>query len=404
MWNLDNMRHLMAELGQVQDKLKVIHVAGTNGKGSVCTILSAILTKEGYKTGCYRSPWVFQREEMFQINGKNISVGSYQTLLLQVENACERLLAKGFPQASEFEMDTALAFLWFFQEQCDIVILETGLGGTDDATNVVTAPLCSVITSISRDHIDFLGEDLVGIARAKAGIIKEGRSVVLAKPSAELLQVIESICEEKHANLFLADPKEASKIRYEDGCLVFEHKRFGEIRTSLLGLYQVENITCALWVLECLAGEGIKVNQENIGTILMDLQWQGRFELMQKNPLVIRDGAHNEAAAIKLKETLELGFQNRKIILIIGGLADKEYEKIVKILAPLAWKIITITPNNPRALHGEALALAAKEFHEHVRFLENKKEALQLAVSEAKGEKNGMVLVCGSLSYLKDMA
>lgn len=402
---LASIRDLMAELGNVQNKLKFVHVAGTNGKGSVCAFLSSILTEAGVCVGTYTSPAVFGRAEQYRVNGEDITEEAFDETVAKVRRACERLREKGKNHPTVFEVETAAAFLYFYQRGCEVVILETGMGGETDATNIIETPLVCVLTSISMDHMKFLGDSLDKIARAKAGIIKENSQVVAVKPlQPEVRQVLEDRCAKKHASLTYSDETQAKEPRYgtkEQG-LRFTYPGLGEVELSMAGAYQVQNAVCAIETIKVLRNAGFAVSGGQIRTGLRKARWEGRFSVLCRHPLLITDGAHNRDAAKKLRETLKRGFTNYKIIYIIGVLADKEHEEMLKIMLPLAWKVYTVTPFGPRAMDGEALAKEAAKYHAQVRFCPDLKEAAAFAFDSARGE-NAMILAFGSLSYLKEL-
>lgn len=406
---LTNMRNLMEELGNIQEKLAVIHVAGTNGKGSVCAMLGQILRMSGCRVGRYSSPAVFCEEERYQINGVYINKEAYRALLSEIAEACGRLTGRGLPHPTLFEIETALAFLWFYREDCQVVILETGMGGALDATNIIKKPLLSVITSISMDHMAFLGSTLSEIAAQKAGIIKEGCPVVTARQEPEVYEVLRAVCREKHADLVLAETGAVQNLRYEDGYLVFDWEEFPNLKLSLLGAYQPENAVCAIQAIHRLNGSGFAIGDDTIRAALRNTVWPGRFEVIGRSPLVVIDGAHNEDAAKKLLETLKLGFTNRKIIYIIGVFKDKEHEKMLSVMLPLAEKVYTVTPPGPRGLPGEILCAEAGKYHGNVQCAASVRAALEAAVQDAgqmteEGQLHKpMILAFGSLSYLGEL-
>ena len=315
---LESIINLMHELGDVQEALQVIHIGGTNGKGSTGAFLEAILMEAGYKVGRYTSPAVFEPFEVWRINHQNIAMEEYLECLSLVKEACERMLAKGMAQPTVFEVETALAFIYFAKNNCDYVLLEVGMGGETDATNLITKPVCSVLTSISMDHMQFLGNTLKEIAAVKAGIIKKGCPVVTSDAAkAEVLEIITQVAEEKEAPVVWAKAewlqivdrikksKEADVLNF----LCYQHSLLGEVCLSLTGAYQIENSNLAITV----AMEVLKLPKEVILQGLKKANWPGRFEVIRTNPCVMIDGAHNEDAAKKLKQTLENHFTNRKI-------------------------------------------------------------------------------------------
>lgn len=400
---LDSMRELMRTLGDVQDQLKVIHVAGTNGKGSVCAMLSSVLQEAGCRVGTYTSPAVFDRMEQYQVNGRPISSQRFAEVMLEVRKGCLSMEEQGKDMPTLFEVETAAAFLYFYQESCQVVVLETGMGGETDATNIIRKPLVSVLTSISIDHRNFLGDTLEEIARVKAGIIKESGQVVAAKPEQRQIQeILEQVCKKQKAELTYGEKDRAEHLRREGEYLCFSYEGFGEIRLSMTGAYQVENSICVLETLKILKAMGWEISSQAVREGLRGACWEGRFSLVCRDPLFWIDGAHNEDGAKKLLETLEMGFTNEKIIYIIGVLADKEYEKILKLLLPKAQKVFTVTPDHPRGLEGRLLAKEAEKYHQNVTYCETVEEAVSLAVADGK-EEGAVILAFGSLSYLGEV-
>lgn len=411
---LESMRELMAELGDIQDALKIVHVAGTNGKGSVCTLVSSILGRAGIRVGKYTSPAVFDRKEQYQVNGQNIAAHELVEVFSEVRRACANLIAKGRRQPTVFEVETAAAFLWFYRQRCQVVVLETGMGGETDATNIIEHPLVSVLTSISMDHVKFLGNDLVQIAQIKAGIIKEGCRVVAVKPGQEeIRKVIEAACRKKQAVLSYSDAGKACHIRqciqggemrqyFSYPLCGTEKKEYSEVELFMMGCYQIENAVCAIETVKALRDCGLSIRDEEILAGISKARWEGRFSVLCRQPMVVIDGAHNADAAKKLAETLKRGFTNRKIIYIIGVLADKAHEEMMEIMLPLAQKVYTVTPDHPRAMGGQALAAEAAKYHACVSYCLTVEEAVDKAVSDA-GQENSLILAFGSLSYLADL-
>lgn len=399
---LDSITALMHELSDIQDQLSIIHVAGTNGKGSVCAMLESVLLNAGYRVGKYTSPAVFEEAERYRVNGKNISEKDYAEVFSLVKEACDRMVAKGMSQPTLFEVETAAAFLYFYQQKCELVILETGMGGATDATNVIKKPVVSVLASISRDHMGFLGDTLEEIAAVKAGIIKEGAPVAAIAPTEEVREVIDGVCREKNVPVFYTREEQVKNLRMEHTRLCFSHEKLGEIRLKMLGKYQLQNALGAIETIRILNQRGFSITPEQLKDGLEQAEWEGRFSILSEQPLFVMDGAHNEDAAKKLRETLEMGFTNHQIIYIIGVLADKEHEKMLKLMLPLAAKVFTVTPDNARAMDGAELAKEAAKYHQDVIYVPEIGEAVRLARKAAE-EKQGMVLSFGSLSYLGEV-
>lgn len=397
---LESIRNLMQELGNVQEQLHIIHVAGTNGKGSVCAFLSAALTEAGYRVGRYNSPAVFERREVFRIGETMISKEEYAAVFERVQTACEALKKRGCPHPTVFEIETAAAFLWFYEKKCDLVLLETGMGGETDATNLITHPVCSVLTSIGMDHMQYLGNTIEEIAKVKAGIIKKGCPVVALKQGDSVCEVIKNKAEECGSRCVLVEvPQYMQEAPIWGTTLQDVH--YGSVHTALGGIWQRENLSLALAVLKLLEESGYPITKEAVQSGIAKTIWHGRYEVLQTEPLFIIDGAHNPIAAKRLKETIEKDFTNREIIYIIGVLADKEHEKMLRLLLPGAKAVFTVTPDSPRALDGEILAKEARKYADNIWHVPDIGKAVKMAKETAK--ESDVILAVGSLSYLKEV-
>ena len=382
---LENIQNLMQELSDVQEKLNIIHIGGTNGKGSTGAFIESVLIEAGYRVGRYTSPAVFDPFEVWRINRENIALEAYLECLSQVKDACERLVAKGLPQPTVFEVETALAFVYFYQEKCDYVLIEVGMGGETDATNLITKPVCSVLTSISMDHMQFLGNSISEIARVKAGIMKAGCPVVTPEgQKPEVLQVIRDVAKQKGAELFVAET------------MSYSHKMLEHVKLKMKGTYQIENSILAATVCKKV----VHLADEVIVRGLEQATWPGRFEVVSEEPLIILDGAHNEDAAEKLAHTLQKHFTNRRITYIIGVLADKEHAKMLALMLPLVQRAYTVTPPNKRALDGAVLAEEVRSFGKEAVYCEKMEDAVSFAVQEARAGETDVIVAFGSLSYL----
>ena len=424
---LESICNLMSELGNIQDRLPVIHIAGTNGKGSTGAYLQAIFEQAGFTTARYCSPAVFDPLEVFQYCGTTISESEYAHVMSQVKTACDILVSKGKAMPTVFEIETAAAFVWFYQKKPDIVLLEVGMGGETDATNIVKNPLASVITTISRDHMGFLGESVEEIAAVKAGIIKEKCPVFSDAQQSGVEQVLFEHANRKQAELRMVEEGDCQLLEEALGRLSFSYKGKNYV-TGMAGLYQMKNAALAIEVAEYLlpkllgkkesqaAVEGSieeriskeEIHKEEIGREeiikkgIEAARWAGRFEVVHTEPLVIMDGAHNEDAAIQLAKTVHNCFLEQKLTYIIGVLADKEHEKMLELMLPYADQVYTVTPNNPRALDGKQLAEEVRNLHQEVEACDSVTEALKKALQQAK-EKKEPVLAFGSLSYLGEL-
>lgn len=393
---LDAILELLKRLHNPQNQLRVIHVAGTNGKGSICTFLEQLYKSEGKCVGRYISPTIHCYLERFQIDGRYMKESEFVTIFEMVYPVLEQMQAEGCLLPTAFEIETVIAFLFFLKKNVDIVILETGMGGREDATNVVCHPLCTVFASIGMDHMQFLGNTLEEIAYAKAGIIKKDTPVV-TYPNAECVQQVlwdefEKVngVDIKNLHKMFCAVKE-EEIAIEEEMLTGSRFRYlGQTyEISLGGRYQIYNAVTAIQTKLLLDGH---VNKE----ALKDVKWEGRFEIIGTNPLFIRDGAHNIDGVRALKESLEKHFTNRDLIFIIGVLRDKEYEKMMKELCPLASRVFTITPPVERGLQADILADAVRPYCKEVQAM----PSLSMAMEQALEYKQSVVVAWGSLSYL----
>jgi dihydrofolate synthase/folylpolyglutamate synthase len=423
---LTNMRALMNELGNPQNTIPTVHIAGTNGKGSVGAYLASICKEAQFKVGRYCSPAVFDPLECWQYDGRHITEDEYADCMSQVKNACDIVVSKGiYPTA--FEIETALAFVYFAKMKPDVFLLETGMGGETDATNVVDNPLACVFTKISFDHMQFLGNSLEEIASVKAGIMKPGATIFWGEQEPEVEKVLErkfaEVCEkgeEMGLETVMGDffPTRVKLTSIQPGELRFTYLGVNYM-TRMAGMYQMQNAVLALAVFDViwhrlLFGQqddmqmwedddiplACWLDMEYAGRVgILNAVWKGRFEVISQDPLFIMDGAHNEDAVKQLAITIENSFTNQPVNFIIGILADKEHEKMLELIMPFANKIYTVTPPNPRGLDGKILAEEVKQWHEDVIYCETIEEAVQTA--KVQSRQDGCSIVAfGSLSYL----
>lgn len=401
---LDTMRQLCGRLGNPQDSLKFVHIAGTNGKGSVLAYVSTVLQTAGYKVGRFLSPTILDYRERFQINGKPVTKQGFCKYLGQVKETAERMAEDGMPHPTPFEIDTAVAFLYFLNQKCDIVVLEAGLGGREDATNVVRTTVCAVLTSISRDHMALLGDSLEKIAFHKAGIIKDGCLVVSAKQQEEVFQVIESEARKRQCTLTAVDSSAIRQVKYGLKKQRFSYRKDRNIEITLAGQYQIDNAVLALEAVHALQSCGFTISEEQLRKGFAETKWIGRFSLIGKSPLFLVDGAHNEDAARRLAESIQFYFTNKRIIYIIGVLRDKEYEQVIRQTLFLAEHIITVTPpHNTRALGAYELAQTAREYHPCVTVADSLQEAVELSYLLAGKDKDTVVIAFGTLTILGEL-
>ena len=400
---LESMKELLHRLGDPQNELKFIHISGTNGKGSVLAYLSTILSGAGYRTGRYISPTLFSYRERIQVDGEYIEKESLACHVTAIAAAAEDMQKAGLPSPTVFEIETALAFLYFKEKRCDIVTLEVGCGGLLDATNVITTTLMEVIASISMDHTDLLGDTLAKIAAQKAGIIKPDTMVVSAQQKSEAAQVIEDTCKEQHCTLQMVDESKISNVHYGAEGQTFSYKEWENVAISLAGSYQIKNAALALEGVEALRKLGYALSDQQVREGLLHTAWRGRFTTLRRDPTVIIDGAHNPAAALELKESLERYFPGKTLYFVMGMFKDKDYAQVIDLTAPLARHIITVeTPGNPRAMPARELAEAVGKVNPSVEWADSVAHGVEKALAMAG--KEDAVIVFGSLSFLGEAA
>ena len=412
---LDAIEGLLEELGHPEDNLKVVHIAGTNGKGSIFAYLSSILIAAGFKVGRYISPTISCYEERFQINGEYITKDELARLYNIVEEAMKREEEKTGLKPTLFEVETAISFLYFKEEKVDYALIEVGMGGRMDATNVIRHPELTVISSISYDHQAFLGDTLEEIAWQKAGIIKESCPVVLSENSDEVCKVIEQEATKKKVKCIEIKPTDyevLSETPY-GSTFLWKEQRY---ETKLPGRHQVSNAVTALAASEYLFRKDYEKNnaRKAIAEELDEMNvksaqqggiirtcWPGRLEVLKK-PLFYRDGAHNPDGAKKLAAFLQKYFTNKKIIYIMGVLKDKEYKKMLRYLMPMAKEVYVFKPKNERGLSAQILADTIKEVADvSVTIESDVNAAVFRALDTAKPDD--VLVACGSLSFMEEM-
>lgn len=371
-----------------------MHIAGTNGKGSTSTHIANILTAAGFKTGLYTSPFVLSFCERIQIDGESIPKEKLAKAVTKVQAEIIKLNEKGIV-ITEFEAITAAAFLYFCEEGCDFAVIEVGLGGRFDATNVLSSPKASVITSISLDHTKILGDTLTKIAFEKCGIIKEGVPVVTsANQNSEVLGVIEKTARDKNCKLTVANPKNASVVSDKLGETVFEYDK-ESYTLHLCGEHQIENAVNAIETARLLG-----ISEDFIKKGISKTQMLARMEIIGKEPLIIRDGGHNEGCAKALRSFI-LRYKIKNIKLLVGMMADKDTEKYLELVCPLCDSVTVCTPSNPRAESAENLLISAKKYCENSFAVSDPKTAFKMVIKSA--EKDDTVLVCGSFYLMSDI-
>lgn len=394
---LARMQNLCDHLGNPEKELQCIHIAGTNGKGSLAAMTSSILTAAGYKTGLTISPYVVDFRERFQIDGEMIPPRTLANLTEKVLGAIDAIEAEGGEKPVEFEAVTALAFLWFAREKCDLVVLETGLGGRCDATNVVPHKLVAAITKIGYDHMEVLGDTLDKIAAEKAGIIKEG-TVVVNYPDqpAEAMGPILTAAAEAHTSIITPDKDDLTLLR---GKRLENRIDYGGYRAALglPGTHQANHAAMAVEIALALWREfGYDISDDAILQGLADARMPARIEVLRRHPLLLLDGCHNPDGAKMLAATLTRADFEENLVGVLGVLADKDYKDMLSDLAPCFAKIYTVTPNCPRALSAEELQKEAR-FHTDAEAADSVADAIRKAVDYADENNLAGVVVCGSL-------
>ena len=406
---LERISALLSLLGHPEKDLRYVHVAGTNGKGSVCAFLSSILASSGLRCGVFSSPWIQRYTEQIRIccggKAEEISLEDLALVMEKVQAKASPMedTAEGLP--TEFELLTAAAILYFREKRCDIVVLETGMGGRLDATNVIPCPEAALLTPISMDHEAFLGSSLPAIAREKAGIIKEGGYVITSPQKEEVLSVIAGACRERGAALYAAPVPRVFSSGL-DGTLftlegpVPESFSAWPLRIRLAGAYQAGNAALAAGAALLLKEKGFPVTDLSIRKGLENALWRGRFEVLSKDPLLIIDGAHNPDGISALTESLSLCLPGKKLIMIAGVLADKDYKSMFREMLPFAECFITVTVPNPRALSAGDLASFIRENGGAAQASPSIEEALERALDLKKETGADGMLAFGSLYYI----
>ncbi len=398
---LERISHLLEVLGNPQQHLRVIHIAGTNGKGSVGTFISSMLQAAGYQVGRYISPAVYEYRERIQINGHYIPEEALCQHLERIRTACNQMVQAGEEHPTVFEIETALCFLYFAAAQCDFVVLEVGLGGRFDSTNVIAKPLLSVITSISLDHTAILGDTLAKIAYEKAGILKEGCPVVLYPQEPSAMQVLLETAAGLHAPVHMADFAQLFPLSDNLHGQRFQYKTLQALEITLLGSHQLRNAATAIEAMWVLPQLGHPVSESAMRQGLFAAKWPGRLEVLTQSPLVMVDGAHNPDAAQQLADAIYRYFHKNQVVLVMGIFADKEYTQILEILSPVADTLIALTPQQTRALPSETLSTLARTQFAQVIDGKTACGALQTALELVPS--NGVVLAFGSLSTVGEI-
>ena len=393
---LDTMRHLMAKLNNPQDKVKFIQVAGTNGKGSTAAYLTSILSEAGIKVGRYTSPAVFSSTEQYFACGSCISESEYAKGVTAVAEAAASLDGE---TPTAFEQETALAFWYFAKKGCELAILEAGLGGDMDATNIVTTTVCRIITSISMDHCRILGNKISEIAAHKAGIIKPGAPVICIEQKEDAMEPIRAAAKAADTPLYEVHRDEVRQIFSDKRESIVFFREFENLHLKMLGSYQPENAALAVQAASVLS-RSYPIEKKHIYDGIEKTRWGGRFELHSGSPDIILDGAHNPDGIRRLRESVNQMFGAVPICYVCGVLADKDYEKEIEILFGRASNVFTVTPPSPRAMKSTDLKAAIKKRFSQLKVTSfDSEDGIEKAM-EAAVSQNNPVVVCGTLTIL----
>jgi dihydrofolate synthase/folylpolyglutamate synthase len=395
---LDRIKRLLGLMGNPEKKIKCIHVAGTNGKGSVVSMIGSILMDSGYRVGMFTSPHLERFSERIKINDDEISDTDVARLITYMAPLVDRVIEEGYDHPTEFEIVTALMFQYFYENDIDFGVIEVGLGGRLDSTNVIE-PLVSVITSISYDHMAILGDTLSKIAYEKAGIIKERGIVVSYPQKKEAFDIIKKVCEQRKALLVDLSGSHVNLKEYSMYGQTFDAVLNGEtyenLKITLIGEHQLKNAVTAIAAVRALSKKGIIIDKKNIYSGLLNARWNGRLEVMSSRPVVLLDGAHNVEGITSLKEALKKYFKYKNLILVIGILADKQVKEMCSIIMPMAGSIVATTPDSNRALPADKLGKIAKPYCSDVCVCPAIEDAYKCGLDKAN--EDDLVLFCGSL-------
>ena len=394
---LGRTRELLQKLGNPEKRLKFIHIAGTNGKGSCAAMLSSILEAAGCRVGLYTSPFINRFNERMQIDHQNIPDEELAELTAYIRPFADSMA----DSPTEFELITALAMVYFARHQCDIVVLEVGMGGELDSTNVIDVPEAAVIMAMGLDHVKELGPTMADIARAKAGIIKEGGRVVSYGGNSEADAVIAAACREKHASLRQPDFAAIVPGPFSLEGQSFSYKGWRDLRIPLVGAYQMKNAAVVLETVEVLRQRGWRISDEAVRKGLADTRWPARFEVLRRDPVFIVDGGHNPHGIRATAESLQRLFPGKKFTFVTGVMADKDVESILGLIVPLADQFFTVRPDNPRAMSAQELAERIRAMGAKATPCESVADGVARAVA-AEG-KDGVACALGSLYMSGDV-
>ncbi len=391
---LSRTEHLLSLMGNPHKELKFVHVAGTNGKGSTSACIASILKEAGYKVGLYTSPYINVFNERMQINGEMISDGELCELCEYIKPFSDSMTDD---PPTEFELITALAMEYFCRNKCDMVVLEVGMGGELDSTNVIDSPEAAVICAIDLDHTAFLGDTVEKVAQTKAGIIKKGTSVALYDCQRSVYDVFENRCGKVGATLVTAGFDKIENVKTSLRYAELDFGRYKGIKLGLSGSYQPKNASVAITAIELLREKGYEISDENIFDGLKNVKWPGRFEILGENPVFVLDGAHNPHGMRATAASLKEHFGDRKIVFVVGAMADKDVKGMMSMLIPLAESFVAVKPDNPRAMEAEKLAQLLSQLGAKAESASSVFLGVRSALDRAG--KKGIVACLGSLYF-----
>lgn len=406
-YGLERTERLLKLVGDPHKKIRLIHIAGTNGKGSTSSILGKVLIEHGYKVGFFNSPHLEEIEETIRINDDDIAEEELVNLLEEIKPYVNKIVEEGYKHPTEFEVLTCVMFLYLYRQKVDFGVIEVGLGGRLDSTNVIT-PILSIITSISLDHTNILGNTVEEITSEKVGIIKENIPVITCKQKDKVINIIKSKALLTNSKLTIVDSNNFNlleivndDIPYQRVSINFNNNKY-TLDLSLLGKHQIINLSLAIKALEELQRLNyinIEINKLYKG--VKSVKWKGRLEVLKKNPYIVIDGAHNIAGIEFLKSNIEEYFKYKKLYLILGILADKNVEEMVKVIAPLATEVYTVTPNSIRAASANELKEIVLRYNNNCIAFDDYDKVIQLSLSKAS--KDDLIIASGSLYMIGEI-
>ena len=394
---LENISKLLELMDNPERKLKFVHIAGTNGKGSVCSYIASVLDEAGYVTGLFTSPYIERFTERIRVNDVEIGEEELADITSYVETSVDIMVQEGYNHPTEFEIVTAIAFEYYRRKKCDIVVLEVGMGGRFDSTNVINEPLVSVITPIDIDHTEYLGNTLEDIAYEKAGIIKTNCDTVSIKQEKAVEDTLMRVSLDRNSRIEFLDDKDIELLeRTKAGSIFsFQDERYEVFN---LGGFQTENAALAIMTVKLLRTKGYNISDECIFAGIKNMKWAGRIEVVLETPLFILDGGHNEQGATVLYNTLREWYGDKKYLVIFGVMKDKEYLKMIDVIAPLTDEFYTVTVDNGRAALAEELREEISKKGYKTTAFDSIDEAVESALNSGKD-----ICSFGSLYYIGDV-